>query len=156
MKIAFRLNGKSVQAEAEPDTLLLDLVRSLGCYSVKRGCETANCGLCTVWLDGKPVLSCSILAVRADGRHVTTLEGLQKEAEEFGMFLAAEGGEQCGFCSPGFIMNVPARYSLMASSSGFLSSRSMASTFMMNPGLQNPHCSPPSAARNMPNSSASF
>ena len=99
MEIRFRLNGKQVQAEVRPDTVLLDLVRELGCYSVKRGCETANCGLCTVWLDGKPVLSCSTLALRADGRHVTTLEGLQKEAEEFGMFLAAEGGEQCGFCS---------------------------------------------------------
>ena len=106
MEIRFRLNGKQVQAEVRPDTVLLDLVRELGCYSVKRGCETANCGLCTVWLDGKPVLSCSTLDLRADGRHVTTLEGLQKEAEEFGMFLAAEGGEQCGFCSPGFIMNV--------------------------------------------------
>lgn len=106
MEIRFRLNGKQVQAEVRPDTVLLDLVRELGCYSVKRGCETANCGLCTVWLDGKPVLSCSTLALRADGRHVTTLEGLQKEAEGFGMFLAAEGGEQCGFCSPGFIMNV--------------------------------------------------
>ena len=106
MEIRFRLNGKQVQAEVRPDTVLLDLVRELGCYSVKRGCETANCGLCTVWLDGKPVLSCSTLALRADGRLVTTLEGLQKEAEEFGMFLAAEGGEQCGFCSPGFIMNV--------------------------------------------------
>ena len=106
MEIRFRLNGKQVQAEVRPDTVLLDLVRELGCYSVKRGCETANCGLCTVWLDGKPVLSCSTLALRADGRHVTTLEGLQKEAEEFGMFLVAEGGEQCGFCSPGFIMNV--------------------------------------------------
>ena len=106
MEIRFRLNGKQVQAEVRPDTVLLDLVRELGCYSVKRGCETANCGLCTVWLDGTPVLSCSTLALRADGRHVTTLEGLQKEAEEFGMFLAAEGGEQCGFCSPGFIMNV--------------------------------------------------
>ena len=106
MEIRFRLNGKQVQAEVRPDTVLLDLVRELGCYSVKRGCETANCGLCTVWLDGKPVLSCSTLALRADGRHVTTLEGLQKEAEEFGMFLAAEGGEQCGFFSPGFIMNV--------------------------------------------------
>ena len=106
MEIRFRLNGKQVQAEVRPDTVLLDLVRELGCYSVKRGCETANCGLCTVWLDGKSVLSCSTLALRADGRHVTTLEGLQKEAEEFGMFLAAEGGEQCGFCSPGFIMNV--------------------------------------------------
>ena len=106
MEIRFRLNGKQVQAEVRPDTVLLDLVRELGCYSVKRGCETANCGLCTVWLDGKPVLSCSTLALRADGRHVTTLEGLQKGSEEFGMFLAAEGGEQCGFCSPGFIMNV--------------------------------------------------
>lgn len=106
MEIRFRLNGKQVQAEVCPNTVLLDLVRELGCYSVKRGCETANCGLCTVWLDGRPVLSCSTLALRADGCHVTTLEGLQKEAEEFGMFLAAEGGEQCGFCSPGFIMNV--------------------------------------------------
>ena len=57
-------------------------------------------------LDGKPSLSCSILAARVEGRKVVTLEGLQKEAEEFGEFLAAEGAEQCGFCSPGFIMNV--------------------------------------------------
>ena len=106
MKIQFRLNGKNVETDVEPDVLLLDMVRKLGCSSVKRGCETAGCGLCTVWLDGRPVLSCSVLAVRADGCHVTTLEGLQKEAEEFGLFLAAEGGEQCGFCSPGFIMNV--------------------------------------------------
>ena len=106
MQITLTLNNKKLTADVAPDALLIDFVRSHGCLSVKRGCETSNCGLCTVWLDGKPVLSCSILAVRADGRHVTTLEGLQKEAEEFGMFLAAEGGEQCGFCSPGFIMNV--------------------------------------------------
>ena len=106
MQITLTLNNKKLTADIAPDALLIDFVRSHGCLSVKRGCETSNCGLCTVWLDGKPVLSCSILAVRADGRHVTTLEGLQKEAEEFGMFLAAEGGEQCGFCSPGFIMNV--------------------------------------------------
>ena len=106
MRLSFRLNGKQVETDVRPDMRLLDLVRDMGCYSVKRGCETANCGLCTVWLDGKPVLSCSTLAIRADGRHVTTLEGLQKEAEEFGMFLAREGGEQCGFCNPGFIMNV--------------------------------------------------
>ena len=106
MNISFWLNGVHRQDEVEADTLLVDFLRERGCYSVKRGCETANCGLCTVWLDGKPVLSCSTLAIRADGRHVTTLEGLQKEAEEFGMFLAREGGEQCGFCNPGFIMNV--------------------------------------------------
>ena len=54
-----------------------------GFYSVKRGCETSNCGLCTVYLDGKPILSCSTLAVRANGRHVTTMEGVQEEATEF-------------------------------------------------------------------------
>ena len=106
MRIQFRLNGKAVQREVKADLLLVDLLRELGCYSVKRGCETANCGLCTVWMDEKPILSCSTLAARADGRHVKTLEGLQKEAEEFGRFLAAEGGGQSGFCSPGLIMNV--------------------------------------------------
>ena len=82
------------------------LLREKGCYSVKRGCETANCGLCTVWLDEKPVLSCSTLAARVHKRSVITLECLQEEAEEFGRFLANEGADQCGFCSPGFIMNV--------------------------------------------------
>ena len=65
MKIRLTLNGKKIEAEIKADTLLLDLVREKGCYSVKRGCETSNCGLCTVWLDGKPVLSCSVLAARA-------------------------------------------------------------------------------------------
>ncbi len=106
MTIQFILNGLPTKAEIEADTLLLDLVRSKGCYSVKRGCETSNCGLCTVWVDEKPVLSCSTLAARVDGRSVITLEMLQEEAEEFGRFLAGEGAEQCGFCSPGFIMNV--------------------------------------------------
>lgn len=106
MKIQFQLNGKPVQAEIQPDTILLDLVRKMGCKSVKRGCETSNCGLCTVWMDEKPVLSCSVLAARVEGRRITTLEGLEKEAQEAGRYLAEEGGEQCGFCSPGFLMNV--------------------------------------------------
>ena len=106
MRLSFRLNGKQVETDVRPDMLLLDLVRDLGCYSVKRGCETANCGLCTVLMDEKPILSCSMLAVRIDGKKIVTLEGLQKEAEEFGTFLANEGAEQCGFCNPGFIMNV--------------------------------------------------
>lgn len=106
MEIKFWLNGKKIQAEIEPDTLLLDLLREKGCYSVKRGCETANCGLCTVLLEEKPVLSCSFLAARADGKHVVTLEGMQEKAEEIGSFLAKEGAEQCGFCNPGFMMNI--------------------------------------------------
>lgn len=106
MKISFWLNGVKREVEADADTMLLELLRMLGCSSVKRGCETANCGLCTVLLDGRPVLSCATLAARVEGRAVVTLEGMQAEAEEFGAFLANEGAEQCGFCNPGFIMNV--------------------------------------------------
>ena len=101
MTIKFWLNGKQIEDIIPDDILLLDYVRTKGCYSVKRGCETANCGLCTVLVEGKPVLSCSTLAARVNGKHVTTLEGLQKEAEEFGAFLADQGAEQCGFCNPG-------------------------------------------------------
>ena len=106
MNIKFWLNGIQRQEEIDPGMLLIDFLREKGCYSVKRGCETANCGLCTVLMDEKPILSCSMLAARIDGKKIVTLEGLQKEAEEFGDFLANEGAEQCGFCNPGFIMNV--------------------------------------------------
>ena len=110
MTIQFTLNHKKVSAEISPDTVLYDLVRSLGCASVKCGCEISNCGLCTVFLDDVPVLSCSVLAARADERCVTTLEGLQQEAAEFGAFIADQGAEQCGFCNPGFIMNALALF----------------------------------------------
>ena len=106
MEVQFTLNGKKVSTEIAADTVLLNLLRDLGCKSVKCGCETTNCGLCTVWIDGKSRLSCSVLAASIDGHEVTTLEGVEKEAAEFGSFLAQEGAEQCGFCSPGFIMNV--------------------------------------------------
>ena len=105
MTITIQLNGRPVTAEVSPDTLLLDLVRDQGCASVKCGCETAGCGLCTVFLDDVPVLSCSVLAARADGHAVTTLEGLQDEAAEFVGFIADQGADQCGFCNPGFVMN---------------------------------------------------
>ena len=106
MQISLTLNGKKITEEIAADLLLIDFVRNHGCYSVKRGCETSNCGLCTVLLEEKPVLSCSFLAARADGKHVVTLEGMQKEAEEIGGFLAKQGAEQCGFCNPGFLMNI--------------------------------------------------
>jgi carbon-monoxide dehydrogenase small subunit len=105
MAVSFVLNGKKRSIETRADSTLYEVLRKLGCVSVKCGCETTNCGLCTVWLDGTPVLSCSVPVQRAEGRSVTTLEGLQDEAEVFGGFLAAEGGDQCGFCNPGFIMN---------------------------------------------------
>lgn len=105
MNISLTLNGKKINENIDPDMLLIDFVRSMGCLSVKRGCETSNCGLCTVFLDDKPVLSCSVLAARADGKSVTTLEGVGKEAEDFAAFVADQGAEQCGFCNPGFVMN---------------------------------------------------
>ena len=110
MEIHLNLNGKPLDAEVRADTLLLDFLRAHGCLSVKRGCETANCGLCTVLLDGTPVLSCSLLAARVDGRCVQTLEGLQEEAGGFVTFIADQGAEQCGFCNPGFIMNALALF----------------------------------------------
>ena len=88
MKINLTLNGKRIEEEIRADLLLIDFVREHGCFSVKRGCETSGCGLCTVFLD----------------------EGLQKEAEEFGAFIADQGAEQCGFCNPGMIMNVIALF----------------------------------------------
>lgn len=106
MLVKIKVNGKMIQDDVKADMLLLDFLRGHGFYSVKRGCETANCGLCTVWVDQRPILSCSYLAVKADGHEVTTLEGLEKEAKRFAYFMANEGAEQCGFCSPGLVMNV--------------------------------------------------
>ena len=110
MLITINLNGKKIVDDVAPDTLLIDFVRAHGCKSVKRGCETANCGLCTVFMDGTPILSCSMLVARANGHSITTLEGLQDEAAEFGAFIADQGAEQCGFCNPGFIMNALALF----------------------------------------------
>ena len=110
MQLTLNLNGTPLHEEIAPDTLLLDFLRAHGCKSVKRGCETSNCGLCTVFLDDRPILSCSFLAARADGHAVTTLEGLQEEAKEFTAFIADQGAEQCGFCNPGFVMNALALF----------------------------------------------
>ena len=105
MEIKLILNGRQVVGHVDADTVLLDFLREKGCLSVKRGCDTSNCGLCTVLMDGKPILSCSTLAGRADGHEVFTLEGLQEEAADFIGFIADQGADQCGFCNPGFVMN---------------------------------------------------
>lgn len=110
LQVSIKLNGKLVKGDIDADLSLLEFVRRNDCPSVKCGCETSNCGLCTVFLDDKPVLSCSVLAARADGHAVTTLEGLQSEARELGEFIAEQGAEQCGFCNPGFMMNAIAMF----------------------------------------------
>lgn len=108
MQIALILNEEKVTWEVKEDELLADTLRSHGVFSVRKGCDTTNCGLCSVWLDGKPVLSCAVLSTRAHGRKITTIEGIKKEAEEFAQVLIAKGADQCGYCSPGFIMTVVA------------------------------------------------
>lgn len=105
MEIKIKLNGRNIVESIDADLLLIDFLRSHGCYSVKRGCETSNCGLCTVLMDEKPILSCSMLTVRANGHSIITLEGLQEEAAAFVGFIADQGAEQCGFCNPGLVMN---------------------------------------------------
>ena len=106
MQITAVINGKTFVLEVAPDEMLADALRRIGFLSIRKGCDTSCCGLCTVWVNGKPLLSCTMPAFRAEGREITTIEGVSAEAEKFARILAAEGAEQCGFCSPGFIMTV--------------------------------------------------
>ena len=108
-QLAFTLNGRAVSVPAEPATLLVDLLRGpLGLTGTHQGCDTAQCGCCTVLLDGESVKSCSLLALQAQGRAVTTVEGLAKAdgtlhpVQE--AFIACHG-LQCGFCTPGMMMS---------------------------------------------------
>jgi len=106
MQINVSINGKKTAYEIDNNEFLADTLRRHGMLSIRKGCNTSNCGLCTVWIDGKPVLSCSLLAIKADGKSITTIEGVQHQAEEFARLLVEGGADQCGFCSPGFIMTV--------------------------------------------------
>lgn len=106
MQIEVTINNEKVMLNVEKDEFLADTLRAHNLLSVRKGCDTTCCGLCTVWIDGRPTLSCATLAFRVNGRHVTTIEGVRQEAEAFAQILASEGAEQCGYCSPGFIMTV--------------------------------------------------
>lgn len=106
MQIKLNINGTDKLIEVKPHEFLVEVLRANGYLGVKKGCETGNCGLCTILVDDKPVLSCSYLAVRAQGHKVTTIEGVQELAAEVGAFLVEEGVDQCGYCSPGLVMNI--------------------------------------------------
>jgi carbon-monoxide dehydrogenase small subunit len=106
--ISLRLNGKSVTADVETRTLLVELLRErLGLTGTHVGCDTSQCGACTVHVDGRSVKSCTMLALEADGREVTTIEGLAKDGELHPVQAAfrEHHGLQCGFCTPGMVMS---------------------------------------------------
>ena len=107
MEITFKLNGKPVAVDVKPNEILLDVLRfKLGIKSVKRGCERAECGTCTVLLDGNPVYSCTILAPQVRDREVITVDYLIQTGELRPLLdaFADVGAVQCGFCTPGFLM----------------------------------------------------
>lgn len=106
MRIELMINGQAEAFQVRPDEYLLETLRNNHFYSVKQGCETTSCGVCTVLVNGKPVPSCSFLSVRADGQEVTTVEGIEGEAKKLAEFFGDEGADQCGFCNPGLALAV--------------------------------------------------
>jgi carbon-monoxide dehydrogenase small subunit len=105
--VSVTVNGEAHAAEVESRLLLVHFLRqTLGLTGTHQGCDTTHCGACTVLLDGVPVKSCTVLAVQADGREITTVEGLQQGAELHPIQVAfrEEHGLQCGFCTPGMML----------------------------------------------------
>ncbi|MDG7006015.1 MAG: (2Fe-2S)-binding protein [Nitrososphaerota archaeon] len=105
--VTIEVNGKKREAEVEPRTLLVRFLREdLGLTGTHVGCETTNCGACTVLLDGRAVKSCTVLAVQADGKRVTTVEGIggADGLDPIQLAFWEKHGLQCGFCTPGMIM----------------------------------------------------
>jgi len=107
-KLRFYVNDQPVELLVEPHLTLLDVLREkLYLIGAKEGCSTGDCGACTVLVDGKPVTSCLMLAVEAEGQHVFTVEGLSPDGELHPLQSAfvREGGLQCGYCTPGILMS---------------------------------------------------
>ena len=110
-RIRFTINGVRKAAEVEPRLLLSHLIRQgLGLTGTHMGCDTTNCGACTVLVDGKAIKSCTMLAVQADGHEITTVEGLATASELHPLQegFKQEHGLQCGFCTPGMMMTAAA------------------------------------------------
>ena len=106
-KISLIVNGNPVNANIDPRTLLVQFLReNLRLTGTHVGCDTSNCGACTVWLDGEAVKSCTVLAVQADGREVTTIEGISENGDLHPMQQAFHEHHalQCGYCTPGMVM----------------------------------------------------
>ncbi|MDX6540637.1 MAG: aerobic carbon-monoxide dehydrogenase small subunit [Gaiellales bacterium] len=111
VSITLNVNGVPYPIALEPHRTLVNVIRNeVGLTGTKEGCDDCECGACMVLVDGRPVNSCSYLAVQADGREVTTVEGLGTVGEPHPLQrnIVAEGGVQCGFCTPGMLISATA------------------------------------------------
>ena len=104
MNVSFYLNDVLVTYDVKPNEYLAHTLRKHGIKSVKIGCNESSCGSCTLLLEGKPVMSCSVLTVTIEGKHVTTVEGIQEEAAKISSHFSDEGADQCGFCNVGYAL----------------------------------------------------
>jgi len=110
-KIRFKINGENITLEIKSNELLLDLLRNrLGLKGTKKGCGTGECGACTVLVNGEPVNSCILLAIKVDGKEITTIEDIKKEGSlsKLQKAFIKYGALQCGFCGPGMLMSAKA------------------------------------------------
>jgi putative selenate reductase molybdopterin-binding subunit len=110
MELQLKINGRAKHWAIAPGDLLLDVLRREGYFGVKRGCETGECGACTVLLDGKPVNSCLVFAAQAEGRQIVTIEGLSHDGrlDPLQQAFLDHGAVQCGFCTAGMILSARA------------------------------------------------
>ena len=108
MKVNLSINGQKKTFLIEAGDYLLDTLRKQNYLSVKKGCDNSSCGVCTVLFDGKPIKACSLLTAKTEGHEVTTVEGIQDEADKLSDYFGQEGADQCGFCTPGMALAVHA------------------------------------------------
>lgn len=104
MLVTFFLNNTKVSYSVNPGEYLADTLRKHGLKSIKVGCNESSCGSCTLLVDNKPMMSCSLLTASVEGKHITTIEGIQEEAAKISRCFSEEGADQCGFCNVGYAL----------------------------------------------------
>ena len=104
MVVTFYLNNVQVSYSVKPGEYLADTLRNHGLKSIKIGCDESSCGSCTLLVDDKPMMSCSLLTASVEGKHITTIEGIQEEAAKISKHFSDEGADQCGFCNVGYAL----------------------------------------------------
>lgn len=104
MLVTFFLNNTEVSYSVNPGEYLADTLRKHGLKSIKVGCNESSCGSCTLLVDNKPMMSCSLLTASVEGKHIITIEGIQEEAAKISRCFSEEGADQCGFCNVGYAL----------------------------------------------------